>query len=92
MNLVELGELKVSNRVAEAMRHRNFDTAPFLFAHRRGSAGDLQSSEEIFAHITAVCGGLTVRSVHATEHGALHIVTVPDKGRTLLAFSNEINR
>jgi hypothetical protein len=89
--LVDLGELRVSPRVTDAMA-AGFDSAPFLFEHKRGSAGNLQSSEAIFAHITDVCRGLAVRSVHETQHGALHILTTPDRDSTTLCFANEIGR
>lgn len=90
MNLVELGDLRVSPEIKRLM-DAGFDAAPYLFEHRRGSPGDLMNADQIFEHITDICRGLTVYSVHDTEYGALHIVTRPAPPRsTLLALGAEI--
>lgn len=70
------------------MRNSKLDTAPYLYAHRDGSAGDNSTGEEMLANITNVLRSQGARSRHLTEHGVLRIET--ESGETALAFEDEL--
>lgn len=77
----------MSPKLAEAMRASKLDTAPYLYAHRDGSAGDISTGEEMLANIGNVLRSQGARSRHVTEHGVLRIET--RSGETFLSFEDE---